>query len=161
MGYNINGIVTNSGTFESLPEGNYHIIITDADIKESKAGNPTINMKLRVMDGNFKNRIVWDTLTFSEKAMFRVKNVLDCVNSPLVTADNVEIEDIAKDLVGREAIVFLEPSVTLKGDPSNKVKGFRPVKDDLAALDKTAASAGRPAVAPAPKPAPNAASLLV
>lgn len=61
---------------EPLPVGVYTATIVKAEAGTSKAGNDKIDLQWKVEGGKMDGRIVFDTLTFTEKAMFRVKATL-------------------------------------------------------------------------------------
>ena len=46
--------------FGALPEGKYLVHIAETEEKISNAGNKYLNLKLQVLDGDYKNRFLWD-----------------------------------------------------------------------------------------------------
>lgn len=44
---------------EEVPEGEYRVKVESAISKLSKAGNEMVEWKLRVLDGKYKNRVIW------------------------------------------------------------------------------------------------------
>jgi hypothetical protein len=52
-----------SAIFDPLPPGKYLAEITDSEMKPTKAGNgEMLQLELTVIDGEFKNRKIWDRL---------------------------------------------------------------------------------------------------
>ena len=67
---------------EPVPAGQYTATIVKAEAGTSKAGNDKIDMQWKIEGGKFDNRIIFDTLTFTEKALFRVKATLSSLGFP-------------------------------------------------------------------------------
>ncbi len=52
-----------SSGFDTLPPGKYLVEITDSEMKPTKAGNgEMLQLELTVIEGEFKNRKIWDRL---------------------------------------------------------------------------------------------------
>jgi hypothetical protein len=51
--------------FEVIPEGLYTFAITDAEVRDSKAGNKYVWLELTCKDAKFEKRKVWDFFTLS------------------------------------------------------------------------------------------------
>jgi hypothetical protein len=66
------------GSFEPLPEGQYEVIIERVEVRESNSSdNDYLNWQLKVTDdGEFEDRNLWMITSLSEKALFRLKDVL-------------------------------------------------------------------------------------
>jgi hypothetical protein len=84
---------------EPVPVGNYTATIIKAETGVSKKGNEKIDLQWRVEGGAFDGRIIFDTLTFTEKALFRVKATLKGLGFP----DNFKGEVRSDMLVGKSA----------------------------------------------------------
>ena len=49
--------------YEALPAGKYLVEISDSEMKPTKAGNgEMLQLEFTVIDGEFKNRKIWDRL---------------------------------------------------------------------------------------------------
>lgn len=46
--------------FGAIPEGKYLVHIAETEEKISNAGNKYLNLKLQILDGEYKNRYLWD-----------------------------------------------------------------------------------------------------
>lgn len=46
--------------FGAIPEGKYLVHIAETEEKMSNAGNKYLNLKLQILDGEYKNRYLWD-----------------------------------------------------------------------------------------------------
>ncbi len=86
-------------SFVSIPEGRY--LCRVAEVREGLARDGSVrwSMRLEVADGEFAGRTAgWDSLTWSERGIQRVKRVLSALG--LDTSGVLELEP--GDLVGRE-----------------------------------------------------------
>lgn len=80
--------VTEQGLYEVLPEGTYTFDIQEATGKTSNNGDPLINIKLVVAEGEFKGKFVWDNILIpspdspAAKILGRTKHFLHCIGQP-------------------------------------------------------------------------------
>lgn len=51
-----------SDDFSPLPAGTYKIAITSSEVKQSSKGGQFLNLKTQVLDGEYKNRIIFANL---------------------------------------------------------------------------------------------------
>lgn len=63
--------------FEPLPDGRYNASIVEAKPGTSQNNNPTLTLKWRVTDGEHEGRVIYDVLTFTKDAEWRVKAVCE------------------------------------------------------------------------------------
>lgn len=89
---------------EPLPAGSYTATITEATLGVSKANNEKIDIKWKIEGGQYDGRIIFDTLTFTEKALFRVKATLQ----GLGFAKDFKGDVKADDLIGRTAKIAVD-----------------------------------------------------
>ena len=113
-----------------IPPGKYSATIVKATEGISKAGNEKIDLQYRIEGAKFDGRIVFDTLTFTAKALFRVKNTLRGLGFPAKFKGEVN----PGDLVGKSAkiVVDIQPGngVDEDGDTHparNRVKKVTPI----------------------------------
>lgn len=116
-------------TFESLPEDWYNVTFSKTELTTSSSGNDMIKSTLKVVDGNYKNRTVFDNLVWLSNSMWKIKKVLDAVKSPLAQG-KATISDIANELEGKTLKVYLVPDTTNTGNPTNKIKNYAPTVAD-------------------------------
>ena len=56
-------LVEPQSDFSPLPVGNYTVVITQSDMKDTKNGNGKyLQLTLQVVEGEFKNRLIFDRL---------------------------------------------------------------------------------------------------
>ena len=103
---------TQSTDSEVLPDGSeWEFEVEDAQEKESKAGNPLIELKLRILNGAGKGHLVFDPLTFTPNAFFRIDQFR------LATGDKLE--------PGKEAVLNAEDCIGRHGRVVLKVDNFQ------------------------------------
>jgi hypothetical protein len=97
MRYDFSG-VEDVESFVSVPEGRYHCRVAEVREGLARDGSVRWSLRLEVDDGEYAGRTAgWDSLTWSERGVLRVKRVLDALG--LDTRGIVEIEP--HELVGR------------------------------------------------------------
>src|SRR6185436_20685919 len=87
-------------SYVSVPEGIYHCRV--AEVREGKARDGSVrwSLRLEVVDGDWAGRTAaWDSLTWSERGVYRVKKAFEALG--LDVSGEVEVE--AQDLVNLEA----------------------------------------------------------
>lgn len=95
--------VPDAPDYEPLPEGQYHIVVTDIENSRSKAGNPLWKWQMTVLAGPYRGRHLSDQATFTEKGLMRVKYVLGHL-ADVDASGNVELAKALKQFVGKQAI---------------------------------------------------------
>jgi hypothetical protein len=118
-------------SLDPIPDGSYSAEIVYAEEGTSKAGNPKIDLRWKVIDGEFEGRLVFDVLTFTPAALFRVKNTLKALG----WEDSFSGEVAAEDLIGRQATIVVSLQRNTESDPAtgeaypdrNKVVKVKPL----------------------------------
>ncbi|MDP6538459.1 MAG: DUF669 domain-containing protein [Planctomycetota bacterium] len=89
-------------SFASVPEGRYLCRVAEVREGESRDGSPRWSLRLEVAEGDRAGRTAaWDSITWSERGIHRVKLVLDTLG-----IDTEGVVEIAPDeLVGLETCV--------------------------------------------------------
>jgi len=115
---------------EPLPVGTYTATVAAATEGVSKKGNAKIDLQWKVNGGPSDGRIIFDTLTFTDAAMFRVKNTLKAMGFPADFKGNVE----AGDMLDKTCILIVDIDASGQLDeegepypPRNRVKKIKPV----------------------------------
>jgi hypothetical protein len=118
---------------ENAPiEGTFSAVIAKATAGRSQKGNPKIDLHWKIEDeGPFHNRRVFDTLTFTEKALFRIRDLLLAIGESK-NFDGVVTPDL---LFGSRAdiVVFMDagngqidPQTNEPYPPRPKIKKYLP-----------------------------------
>lgn len=92
-----------------IPPGEYLIGVTAAEERTSKNGHPQIALDLEILEGELKGRGVKDWLTVTERAMWRVKQVLVAVGYPIATSGETDVQ--APKLIGGKARIVIKHEV--------------------------------------------------
>jgi hypothetical protein len=111
------------GDFETLPDDTYKIIVSEAEDTVSKSGNPMFKVTLRVVDGDYSGRLIWDYITLSEKARGLFVARMGALGVTPAMLNELEASDIAHVLVGRTAYVATKTE-TYNEKTSAKVKRY-------------------------------------
>lgn len=132
--------------FDALPEGEYRALITESEVKPTKAKDGSlINLKWQILDGPHKNRTVLDRVNWENKnptaqmiGRQQLKKIAKAVGAPEEFADT--------------SILHMKPCIikVIVGEyncePKNEVKGYKAALSGAshAPAEKTA-TAGKPA----------------
>ncbi|MCY2959981.1 MAG: DUF669 domain-containing protein [Planctomycetota bacterium] len=93
-------------SFVSVPAGLYPVRVAEVREGRSRDGSTRWTFRLEVLDGDHAGRTAaWDSLTWSERGIYRVKKVLAALG--IDVRGEVEVE--SKDLVGLRAQVLVQP----------------------------------------------------
>ena len=93
-------------SYVSIPAGTHRVKIAEVRDGRSKDGSARWTFRLEVIEGDYIGRTAaWDSLTWSERGIFRVKKVLEALG--LDVRGELEIEPI--DLVNLTALVQVAP----------------------------------------------------
>jgi hypothetical protein len=126
---NLNGFDANNvdpaTDFEPLPAGKYIAVITDSEMKPTKAGTGHyLQLTFQVVDGQFKNRLLWSRLNLdnpNRQAVQIAQGELSAICRAvgvLQPKDSVELHDLP-----------LQVTVKCKkredtGDVVNEIRGY-------------------------------------
>ena len=89
-----------------IPPGEYLIGITAAEEKTSKNGHPKVALDLEILEGELKGRGVKDWVTVTERAMWRVKQVLTSIGYPIAASGEVDLD--APKMIGGKAVITIK-----------------------------------------------------
>ena len=111
---------------EPVDIGTYTATIVKAESGTSKAGNEKIDIQWKIEGGKNEGRVVFDTLTFTEKALFRVKATLSALGYPKNFRGDVKPETLvgktAKITVDIQAGNGVDPETGEPYPPRNRIK---------------------------------------
>lgn len=126
------------GVAKAMAPGVYPLVITKADQKTSKAGNPMIALKFGVLkkDGSTSGA-VYENLVFSESCFWKVDQLLVASGNHPGEGEPIELE--AAEMVGWEVFAELGVEKDQKGKDRNVVVEFLDAKAGAARLKEQAA----------------------
>ena len=119
--------IPSGGTKTALPEGWYGVQVADAELRETKNGpNTMINAEFNIIEpSKYAKRKVWNNFNLGITSLWVLKSFLDASGSTLSQQGDVKEENIVQAMPGLSCDVYLEPDVTTKGDPRNKITNYR------------------------------------
>lgn len=113
--------------FEPLPAGDYKAIITNSEMKPTKAGDGKyLELELTVIEGACEGRKLFDKLNLdnpSDKAVQIAKGTLSAICravGKLTPKDSAELHNIP--LVAKVVVEIRKDN----GEAANRVKGYKP-----------------------------------
>lgn len=137
--------------FEALPEDEYLALIEKAEMRlpTEEGKHPYINLQMKVTEGEYEGRVVFTILSFSPKALFRMKQAFE--NLGIIGEDDELDIDYDEDtfavtspeLVGVPCLITLGTR-TYEGQLQNEVKAI---------VSADGARVGEKKTSPAKKPA--------
>ena len=114
-----------AGTFEAIPAGNYEIIITDSQLKPTKAGTGQyLELKIQILNGPYQNRILWDRLNInnpSEKAVEIARGTL----SAICRAVGVMTPKASAELHNKPLSCSVKLTRDQNDNPQSDVRGYK------------------------------------
>lgn len=108
---------------DRIAEGEYLVRITDAVFGETKKGDNKVTLYYNVMGGAHNDAVLIDTLTLTEKAAFRVVNVLKALGIK-VEKRNMNIS--FKQLIGRTLVVKVADGEPYNDEIKSEVRSYAP-----------------------------------
>lgn len=81
----INHEEAGTGEYEIIAEGEYECVIAEAEIAESKSGNPMLKLTITIRNDvkqPHRKQKLWDYLVATEKAMFKFQQVGKAIQLP-------------------------------------------------------------------------------
>lgn len=120
---------------EPIPQGSYLAEIVHAAEGLSKSsGEPKIDLRWKILEGDYADRQVFDTLAFHPKALFRVKATLKALGF----SDNFSGEVSGSDLIGLQATIVVSID---EGGTSPEGEAY-PVRNRVVKVKPASASIG-------------------
>lgn len=126
--------------FDALPDGKYHVIFTDGDVRQTKdtskhPENDYWNAEMTVQDGPLAGRKDWTNIMLPPYELYTLANILQAAGytKEEITSGKVDVELFADDLkkpddhfsfavVGFECIVTVRTKI--KNDQENRNHRF-------------------------------------
>lgn len=123
LNFNANTVEPNT-PMETLPAGEYKVEITDSEMKPTKTGGEYLQLTLKVVEGNFANRLLWDRLNLVN-ANATAQSIAQATLSQICRSiGRMNVSD-SSELHG----IPLVAKVVVKDDPQygpkNEVKGYK------------------------------------
>lgn len=124
---------SNTGDFAPLPIGSYECIVSGAEVKQSKAGNPMINVKLTVredIDQQGKKRNFFDNVVIQDNMMWKVAQVTKAAGISEEEVNNFDtLEELAAAILYKP-VVIKNKHEQYNGDTQDRVKSWHSTEQD-------------------------------
>jgi hypothetical protein len=111
-------------SYDVLPDGKYDVIVLEAKEKTTKKGDRAIEMTFQVLEGQYMDRLLWETLNLwnsSDQARTiardRLSSICKACNAPSATSTDVLLGRRMQVSVGRRMNDF-------RGKEENHIKSF-------------------------------------
>lgn len=101
--------------------GRYRVVVEDVEADQSKAGNPMINLWLRIQGGEFDGQTLVDRLTVTEKALFRVVGFLNAIGMP---TPKKRLQINPQKFLGQVLDVDVDDGEPYNGRVKSEIKGY-------------------------------------
>jgi hypothetical protein len=119
---------------DPIPNGWYDAEVVHAEEGTSQAGNEKIDLRWKVLAGEFEGRLIFDNLVFTESTLWRVKQTLIALGFDADFKGSVDGEE----LLGRHAEILVSTQVGSVDEESgekypdrNRVNRSRPSSLDV------------------------------
>ena len=111
--------------FGAIPEGKYLVQIAETQEKISGSGNKYLNLKLQILDGEYKNRFLWDIINLWHPKD-NVREIASQTMASICRATNILKPSTSEELHYKP----LRASISLETDSQygdqNRVKKYLP-----------------------------------
>ena len=126
MSYNFKNVKSGStGNFEALPTDRYEVKVDNAVVVRTNADDADmIKLRLVVTEGTFAGRMCFDQVTFKDNSLWRIKSLLELIDSPLVDGTDVSPQEVALELEGKPYSVYVEKELNNRQVETNNVKNY-------------------------------------
>jgi len=127
LNFDSTSIISNEipSDFGAIPEGKYLVQIAETEEKISNSGNKYLNLKLQVLEGDYKNRYLWDIINLWHPKD-NVREIAQQTMKSICNATNVLKPQTSEEL----HYIPLRASVSLETDSQygdqNRVKKYLP-----------------------------------
>ena len=115
---------------QHIRPGVYTVVVEDAEPDQSKAGNPMVNLWLRVQGGEHDGATIIDRLTQSKGALFRTVNFMQAVGLP---TPKKRFKLKMSLIIGKKLDILVENGEPFKGRVKSEVREYGKVGTLVAA----------------------------
>ncbi len=114
-----------SDDFEPIPAGKYNAVITDSELKETKAGNGTyLQLAFQITDGEYRNRLLWARLNLDNPNQTAVK-IAQAELSAICRAVGVLAPSDSVELHNLPLVIHVRCKKRADtGEITNEIKGY-------------------------------------
>jgi len=142
-GFNAN-TVEPANDFDPIPPGKYIAVITASEMKPTKAGTGAyLELTFQVVDGEFKNRLLWARLNLENPNATAVKIARGELSSICRAVGVLEPKDSC-ELHNLPVVITVKQKADAEGELRNEIKGYAKRETGQAAAAPQAKSSTAP-----------------
>lgn len=104
-----------------VDEGRYRVVVEDAEMDKSKAGNQMVNLWFRIQGGAFDGATITDRLTNTEKALFRFVGFMQAIGLP---TPKKRLKLNLNQYIGKVLDIDVEDGDPYMGRVKSEVRGY-------------------------------------
>ena len=135
MGFNLKEALKSNNSFETIVSDRYTVEVQKAEVDTASTGSKMVKLTLKITDGDFAGRLLWDNLVVTQNTLWKVLGILEAAGSSLVNSADAEPEDIAIALDKAKMSVYVEPNgTTEKGSQKYSLSKYVAIADTKSPL---------------------------
>jgi hypothetical protein len=109
---------------DPVPIGAYVVAITKITPGQGEKGQ-YLGWEFTIQEGEFSGRKLWCNTSFSEKALWRLKQLIEAFQNTKVPQEEIDIEP--EKFMGLKAIATVTIKVGQNDEPQNDIQKFKPL----------------------------------
>lgn len=119
-------------SFDPIPEGVYNVVIEDSEMRPTKAGTGEyLQLTMRVIDGQYANRKLWDRLNLVNQNQTAVKIANEALSAICHAVGETNLQDTVQ-LHNKPLRAVVKISERQGWDPTNEVRKYKAVPQGAA-----------------------------
>lgn len=122
-----------------VDEGEYDVMVMDAEMREASTGNPMLMVWFKITTGEYRNTVVVDRITITDRSLWRIEGFLSACRIP---TPSEQLSIPVKQLINRRLRVLLKDGDEYQGRVKSEVKDYMLAKVGGSAAEAAAASDG-------------------
>lgn len=120
-------------SYEPLPEDRYDVEVVEITKGSTTAGDVMLNIKFNVVKGlesddKYAGRVLWANMSLGQNAIGFFKLFLDAVGSDLAEGEDVTLDDLCNDLIGKRASCMAQIGTTPAGKSKNDLRYWKAIE---------------------------------
>lgn len=140
---NAENVDPDQGGFALMPPGVYHGRLMEVDTSRSGAKGPYWVFQYDIVTDGFTNRKMWDNVSLSDAAAFKVRQVWDAFGVPLGTDTDEMCGSIVKLRIKHRTI----QSGSREGELAEQIDRVEQADPEYAKMSAVKGASGKPATA--------------
>jgi len=124
-------------SIEPVPSGTYTAEVVFAQEGRSKTGHAKIDLRFKIIGGEYDGRQILDTMSFHPQALWRTKMTLQAMGFKKDFAGEVDVDDLLGRIVTLTVAIEESSSTDDNGDPypaRNRVVKVKPASASAASM---------------------------